>query len=130
MYFIPNAVPLPPPEGISLTLVNFGPKEITFSWSSIAPDCPAIHYNILASNCGSCPTTTNHTNVTCTDLPTEDSICTLAVETVVCGNITGNLSKPLTLNITETITPNERTSSKKGLFCTSHEHYNIIITYA
>ena len=43
-------------------------------------------YNILASNCGSCPTTTNHTNVTCTDIPTNynDSTCTLAVETVVC----------------------------------------------
>ena len=41
-------------------------------------------YNILASNCGSCPTTTNHTNVTCTDIPTNGSTCTLAVQTVVC----------------------------------------------
>ena len=41
-------------------------------------------YNIHASNCGSCPPATNHTNVTCTDIPTNGSTCTLAVETVVC----------------------------------------------
>ena len=101
-YTLLNAVPFPPPEAISLALVNFGPKEITFSWSPVAPDCPSIHYNILASNCGSCPTITNHTNVTCTDVPT-DGMCTLAVETVVCGNITGNRSKPLTFKTTSTL---------------------------
>ena len=69
-------------------------RELTFNWSSVAPDCPTIHYNILASNCGSCPTTTNCTTATCTDIPIDGSVCTFAVQTVVCGNITGNRSNP------------------------------------
>ena len=69
-----------------------------FSWSPVVPDCPAIHYNILASNCGSCPTTTNHTNVTCTDVPTNGGTCTFAVQTVACRNITGNASDPISIN--------------------------------
>ena len=60
----------------------------------MSPDCPAIHYNILVSNCGSCST---HTTVTCTDIPTNGSQCTLAVQTVVCGNITGNISDPINI---------------------------------
>ena len=99
-YTLFNVGPFPPPNAISLALVNFGPKEITFSWNPVAPDCPAIHYNILASNCGSCPTTTNHTNVTCTDVPTDDIMCSFAIQTAFCGNITGNQSKPLTFNTT------------------------------
>ena len=67
-------------------------SDLAFNWSSVTPDCPAIHYNILSSNCGSCPTTTTHTTVTCTDVPTDGSMCTFALETVVCGNVTGNLS--------------------------------------
>jgi hypothetical protein len=84
---------------------DYSSKELTFSWSPVAPDCPTVHYNILASNCGSCPTTTNHTNVTCTDIPTNDSICTIAIQTVVCGNITGDTSDPIsiTLYTTESI---------------------------
>ena len=70
----------------------------TFTWSPVAPDCPTVYYNILASNCGSCPTTTNHTTVTCTDVPTNGSTCTFAVQTVVCGNVFGNSSD--SINIT------------------------------
>ena len=73
-------------------------RQLTFSWSPVAPDCPAVHYNILASNCGSCPTTTNHTNVTCTDVLTDNNECNFAVETVVCGNITSNFSNPISIN--------------------------------
>ena len=95
-----NAGPFPPPDEVSLALVNFGSKEISFSWSPVTPHCPSIHYNIHASNCGSCPTTTNHTNVTCTDVPTDDSMCSFAIDTTICGNITGNQSKPLIFNVT------------------------------
>ena len=66
---------------------------INILWNTTSPDCPSIHYNILASKCGSCPTTTNYTSVTCTDIPTDGSICTFAVQTVVCGNITGESSQ-------------------------------------
>ena len=111
---LPNTAPFPPPDEVSIAQVNFGTKKVTLSWSPVALDYPAIHYNILASNCGSCPTTTNHTNVTCTDLPSDDSMCNFAIQTVVCGNITGNWSKPLTFNVTNTLM-NEITSYKKGV---------------
>ena len=54
---------------ISATLSDL--DDISFTWSSVtaATHCPAVnYYNILASNCGSCPTTTNYTNATCTDV--------------------------------------------------------------
>ena len=82
---------------LSSAPLTYSSRELTFSWSPVAPDCPAIHYNILASNCGSCPTTTNHTTVTCTDVPANDSVCTFAVQTVVCGNITGDTSGPISI---------------------------------
>ena len=89
-----TAVPYPPPDKPSLSIVDLGLRWITFTWSPVAPDCPAIHYNILASNCGSCPTTTNHTTVTCTDVPVEHDgdACTFSLEAVVCESVTGNVS--------------------------------------
>ena len=92
--------PFSHPNKLWISNVNHFPRELTFSWSPVAPDCPAIHYNILASNCGSCPTTINHTTVTCADVPTNNSVCTFAVQTVVdlCGNITGNVSDPIRVN--------------------------------
>ena len=90
---------LPPPNKLYLSTANFVSRRLTFTWSPVAPDCPAIHYNILASNCGSCPTTTNHTTVTCTDVPINQSTCTFAVQTVLCGNLIGNLSDPINTTI-------------------------------
>ena len=88
-----------PPESISW-ITSFSQFNITrdFNWKSFLPHCPAVHYNILASNCGSCPTTTNHTTVTCADVPADSSMCTFAVRTVICGNITGEPSQVLTFN--------------------------------
>ena len=88
---------LSPPEQLHISGIDFSSRELTFAWSSVAPNCPAIHYNILASNCGSCPTTTNHTTVTCTDIPAIDSVCTFALQTPVCGNITDNESDPVSI---------------------------------
>ena len=84
-----------PPTGLQFSNIDYSLRELTFSWSPVAPNCPGIHYNILASNCGSCPTTTNFTTITCTDVPTNGSTCTFAVQTVVCGNITGDTSDPI-----------------------------------
>ena len=96
---------IPPPDRVYMSNADFVTGHLTFNWSSVSPDCPrsSIHYNILASNCGSCPTTTNHTTVTCTDVPIiNGSMCTFAVQTVVCGNITGNRSVPIRVN-TDTV---------------------------
>ena len=67
-------------------------KKLTFNWSPVGPNCLGIHYNILSSNSGSCPTTTTNTTVTCTDVPTDGTVCTFTVQTVVCGNIYGTMS--------------------------------------
>ena len=70
-------------------------RQLTFNWSRVSPDCLAIHYNILASNCGSCPTTTNHTTVTCTGVPTDGSMCTFTVQPAFCANIVGDFSNAI-----------------------------------
>ena len=76
---------------------DFVCRKLTFSWST---GCGAkLHYNILASNCGSCPTTTNHTNVTCTNVPTNNSVCIFSIQTVVCGNISGQISYPVRVSV-------------------------------
>ena len=92
LYLIITIGALLPPDKIGISNADSSLRQLTFSWSPVAPDCPAIHYNILASNCGSCPTTTKHTNATCTDVPTDDNECNFAIQTVVCGNITVNFS--------------------------------------
>ena len=99
---------LPPPNKLFISTANFISRRLTFSWSPVAADCPGVHYNILASNCGSCPTTTNYANVTCTDVPTENSVCTFAVQTVLCGTLIGNKSDPIRVHTT---TPQERSNT-------------------
>ena len=80
-------------------------KKATFAWNSISPQCPAIHYNISAKHCGNCPTTTNHTNITCTDVPMLEPeskiLCTLTVQIIVCTNIIfGNTTQDFQLKTT------------------------------
>ena len=89
-----------------ISLIDIGARQLIFNWSPAATlDCPDVHYNILSSNCGSCPTTTTHTTVTCTDVPTDSGMCMIAVQTVVCGNITDEgWSYPLEINITDSET--------------------------
>ena len=66
-------------------------SKINFNWSAFFHNgyhCDhhdVISFDILASNCGSCPTTTNHTNATCTDIPTDGSICTFSVRSNICN---------------------------------------------
>ena len=72
------------PDKIYINEVGLNPNWLTFQWNSVAPDCSTVHYNINASNCGSCPTTTDHTNATCTDVQTNGGVCTFTVSVVVC----------------------------------------------
>ena len=72
-----------------------------FEWSPVTVECPNIQYKINASNCGSCPTTTNHTTATCTNIPTNGSRCTFAVQTIVCDNIFGDISEPVAVLLSD-----------------------------
>ena len=105
-----------PPEKVYITEVNLKLKLVTVNWSPVDSDCPALHYNILPSNCGSCPTTTTNITVTCTDVPTDGSVCTFAVQTVVCGNIFSNSSDQMQLMITaaDSVTPKTVSCDYKG----------------
>ena len=87
------ADPVPPPDNITLSLDNQG--WLTFTWNEVASGCNVVHYRIIASNCGRCSATTVHTTVFCTDIPTDGSLCTFALQTVVCDNIAGNVSDPI-----------------------------------
>ena len=69
--------PLPPPDRIRLSLDH--PGWFVFSWDEVDTDCEVVHYRIIASNCGRCPTSTAHTTVVCTDIPTNGNNCTFAV---------------------------------------------------
>ena len=80
-----------------LQLIGVAPQQLTFSWSSVAPNCAAIHYNILAQHCGICPSTTSHNTVVCHDMEINGNvICSFAVQIVrSCDGIVGNASNPV-----------------------------------
>ena len=119
MAFVHADFLLASPNIIYTSLVDTVSRQITFTWSPVYPECPAIHYNILASNCGHCPTTTNHTNITCSDAPTK-AMCTFAVQAINCDFNIGNHSKPITVLLKETssvITNNTHCDTSVALAC-------------
>ena len=75
-------------------------RTISFTWNPFNISmCPAIPYNILTSNCGSCPTTTNHTAVTCTEVPIDATYCSFALIPTICGGISPNLNVLLNVQL-------------------------------
>ena len=96
--------PFPPPSNIHISKADFVSKAITFKWSTspATSDCPSNNYTILSSNCGSCPTTTTNTTVTCTDVPSDGGNCAFAVHTAVCDiPWPGGQSDSITLTLTK-----------------------------
>lgn len=63
---------------------TFANSHISFGWIPAVSDCPTvdIRYYILSSNCGTCPTATADTSITCNDVPL-CGLCILAVQTVI-----------------------------------------------
>ena len=92
-------VPYPPPEDVQLLDANS--THLTFNWTSVSSNCPAISYQIVADNCGDCPNVTSDTTVTCDWSFTEENVCTFAVRTVVCDdiNIVGNQSQNVSFTL-------------------------------
>ena len=73
---------------MNVSLENVNESSLILSWDPVEPSCPAIHYTINASNCGSCPVITNETYMTCTNPPLGTS-CDIDIRTVVCDDIVG-----------------------------------------
>ena len=82
----------PPPENLSLTDAQEG--KLMFKWSSVRSNsyCNIPQYGIT-SDCGVCPTITNMTIATCSDLQlsTNAVTCHFQVSTHAC-NLIGNPS--------------------------------------
>ena len=85
-YFLTSIASLPFSNIIFLSEVSKG--RLTFTWSPVSVNCPAVHYNITAINCGICSDAVTKSNfVTCNIASTLSPTCTLTVQTVanVCG---------------------------------------------
>ena len=93
-----NTDSYPPPSNILLSDINF--EEFTFSWDSVDPSCLAISYVIVAEGCGTCPSTSNTTSVTCVNPPVSSTLsqCSISVQTIACGSIVGSASSPVIVN--------------------------------
>ena len=86
--------PFSPPVDIYLS--DIGTKHLSIAWSPLHFNCPSITYMITSNgNCGRCPGNTTNTNATCTDVTANGQICTLYVQTVICGHIIGDKSNQL-----------------------------------
>ena len=96
---IPISVSFPSPSNVHL--IDAAPQQLTFSWNPVAPNCAAIHYNILTQNCGNCPSSTPHTTVVCHDMNVgADLTCSFVVQNVrTCDDITGNMSDPVKVHL-------------------------------
>lgn len=92
----------PPPNDTKLAEVD--KHQLAFFWTPVSYDCHYLHYNIISSNCGDCPTESSSSSVTCRNVSVTkslhyDDICTFAVQPVVCNNIRGSTSRPITTNL-------------------------------
>lgn len=94
-FLVHTASPSPPMD-INWELI--GTNMVMFTWSPVISNCSKVKYNIVHSECGSCPNTTTYANVTCTNITNNSLLeCMLAVQTVVCGNISGDWSSEISL---------------------------------
>ena len=94
--------PFPPPNKVHVMDINLKTGELTFNWSSVLDNCPAIHYDITTISCGTCPRRTMSNQVTCHDV-VAGHVCTSEVRTVACGTITGNPSNSITVTLKGTL---------------------------
>ncbi|MCG8620593.1 MAG: hypothetical protein MJE68_01160, partial [Proteobacteria bacterium] len=59
----------------------------------------------------------------CTDVPTNNSVCIFTIQTVVCGNITGQMSNPVRVSIN---IANSTVHALSGLIVSTVSPINII----
>ena len=73
---------------------------VTFSWTLVQENCPAIHYDITAINCGTCPDTVINSQATCNNVVAgPEIVCSFAVNTVACSNIVASPSNPASITV-------------------------------
>ena len=83
--------PFPPPHDITVIATDLNPPELTFEWSPVSLNCPALRY-IISFNCGVCPFVTTSTIAVCTEVQVGTSNCTFTIQTNVCDSLTGDVT--------------------------------------
>ena len=87
MYGIIILEPPPPPADIQLRKAS--QDQLVFTWTPGVESCQAVRYIINSTNCGSCPSTTDSTFITCENLNLTSikRVCSLNIRTVVCDDL-------------------------------------------
>ena len=83
------------------------PKQMIFTWNDSEiiqqthsfSDFNSIVYNIIVSNCGTCPNSTTSLSATCVYFIADGSVCSFALQAVVCGNRFSPISDPVNIQI-------------------------------
>ena len=89
----------PPPSNVHLC--DISQEQLIFCWDHIPQtnNCSEISYTIIALNCGLCPNSTASLSITCINVTTDDSICSFAIETEVCGTIAGKRGNSIEISL-------------------------------
>ena len=65
-------------------------SSLFFNWSQTISHCSPLWYFITTSNCGNCPATTIHNNISCTDAQINNNACQFTIQSEVRDNVTGH----------------------------------------
>ena len=83
----------PPPHNITVIVLDINPLKLTFEWSPVSLNCPALHY-IITFNCGICPPVTTNTTTVCNEIQIGVSNnCTFTIQTCVCDSLVGDVAQ-------------------------------------
>ena len=89
----------PPPDNVYVADARTG--TLVFNWTPVISNCSTafLQYSIT-SDCGACPTVTNLTTATCSDLQlsTNAVMCQFSVSSHACG-LVGNSSSPTAVTL-------------------------------
>ena len=95
-----NADPYPPPHNIFTSSADLSSGIITFTWNPVALNCPFIQYKANTLNCGTCPSMTESTELTCFDVPSNGHTCMLTVQAFICNHTLGTPSELISIKLT------------------------------
>ena len=90
----------------NIRVIDVKTNRLTFAWNDsvnlqqthIFSDTDSFVYNIIASNCGTCPNSTTSLSATCVDFVADGRVCSFALQAVVCGRF-GPISDPMKIQI-------------------------------
>ena len=91
----------PPPPPTNVQLVGISSEQLIFNWTAVSSNCSILQYNIT-SNCGTCADiiASSTSSVSCSiNLSVNMMPCSFGIQSVICTNMSGNLSTPLLVTL-------------------------------